>query len=176
MRSDEYYPMEQKIITAQPEGKVFAIYGSDTASVDALESVVARGLAVKADTLEALAQELGINAEGLAAAVEENNACVDAGTADALGGDPAFLKPIKEGPYYGMRRDATVMGTIPGLIVDEDLKVLDAEGQPIGNLYAIGELMFGNLFSDIYPMTGTANTLCMSAGRFAALDAVETME
>ncbi|MBP3655381.1 MAG: FAD-dependent oxidoreductase [Clostridia bacterium] len=173
MRSDQYYPKVQEIINDQEKGEVYTIYGSDSYNVDTLEGLVARGLLKKADTIDELAAALGIDAEGLKATLDVHNKCAAEGTTDEFGSAPASIKPVTQGPFYGCRRSACVMGTIPGLAVDENLKVLREDGTAIENLYAAGEVMFGNVMDDLYPMTGTALALAWTGGRLAVLDALQ---
>lgn len=171
-RSDQYYPKMQEIINDQEKGEVYTIYGSDSYDVASLETFVARGMMKKADTLEELCAQLGIDAEGLKATLERHNAAALSGGIDDFGSVPATVKPVTEGPYYGCRRSACIMGTIPGLAVNEQLKVIREDGSVIENLYAAGEVMFGNVMDDLYPMTGTAIALSWTGGRLATLDAL----
>lgn len=172
MRSDQYYPKAQEIINDQENGEVYTIYGSDSYKVETLESFVARGYMKKADTIEELCAMLGIDVEGFKATLEKHNAAAISGGIDDFGSVPATVKPVTEGPYYGCRRSACIMGTIPGLAVNEQLKVIREDGTVVENLYACGEVMFGNVMDDLYPMTGTAIALAWTGGRLATLDAL----
>ena len=67
------------------------------------------------------------------------------------------------------------MGTITGLEVNTDMQVIREDGTTIENLYATGELMFGNVFNEVYPMSGTALTTCISSDQIASDHAVQTM-
>lgn len=176
MAGDEYYPRQQQLITAQPEGLAYAIYDANWHDQETLEKFTEMGYVIKADSLEELAAALNINETELLASVQANNAAVSDNATDAFGTDPDYIFPLDTAPYYGYRRSANIMGTIAGLKVDESMHVLNEEDKPIGNLYAAGELIFGNLFNNTYPMSGTANTLAMSSGRIAAKDAVSSLK
>ena len=134
MRSDQYYPKVQEIINDQEGGEVYTIYGSDSYNTETLESFVARGLMKKADSVEELAEALGIDADGLVATLEKYNAAASAGIMDEFGSEPSTIKPVTQAPFYGCRRSACIMGTIPGLEVDTMLRVVREDGTPIGNL------------------------------------------
>jgi fumarate reductase flavoprotein subunit len=58
--------------------------------------------------------------------------------------------PISEGPFYAIRHFATSVVSWGGIVVDGDLRVLGAAGQPIPHLYAAGEVLgmgvFGHTF------------------------------
>jgi fumarate reductase flavoprotein subunit len=47
------------------------------------------------------------------------------------------------------------IGSIPGLEVDDTCHVVTSDGNPVENLYACGELIFGNVFQTAYPASGT---------------------
>lgn len=63
------------------------------------------------------------------------------------------VAPLEHGPYYAIRLVIGDIGTFAGLVTDEKTRVLDAAGQPIAGLYAVGNdaasVMGGN-----YPGAG----------------------
>ena len=65
-----------------------------------------------------------------------------------------------------------MIGTITGLAVDESMHVITSEGKVIENLFAAGELIYGNWFEGGYPMSGTGLGGCVSSGRIAAQTAI----
>ena len=81
------------------------------------------------------------------------------------GGTLEVMVPIITGPFYGMVHRA---GTIAGLAVDEEMRVIREDQTVIENLYAVGELIYGNWFNGNYPMSGTGLGGCVSSGRIAA--------
>lgn len=92
-----------------------------------------------APTIEALAERAGIDAAGLARAVGGFNYGVLTGN-DFFGRSHA-PRPIGTGPFYAIRMQGSSISSAVGLAVDDDLRVVRRDGQPIGNLYAIGELL-----------------------------------
>ncbi|MGF7149941.1 fumarate reductase flavoprotein subunit [Sphingomonas zeicaulis] len=92
-----------------------------------------------APTIEALAERAGIDAAGLARAVAGFNYGVLTGN-DFLGRVHA-PQSIGTGPFYAIRMQGSSISSAVGLAVDDDLRVVRRDGQPIGNLYAIGELL-----------------------------------
>lgn len=106
-----------------------------------MEECVRTGNALKADTLEELAELAGMDPAVLAGTVERYNAACAAGVDEEFGKDPAFLFPVgEEGPYYlllAMPRAYTSGG---GLYVNDKLQVLSAEDEttPIAGLFAAG--------------------------------------
>lgn len=128
---------------------------------------------VKADTLDELAAELGINAENLKVTVEEYNACCAAGY-DPMGKDAEFLKPIEEGPYYAASYFPSAYGTLGGIKINSDLEVIDENAQPIPGLYSAGTdacTIFGDSYMFLLP--GNTMGFCVNSGRFAGENAAE---
>lgn len=93
----------------------------------------------KADSLEELAKKAGINAEGLAQTVTAYNASVSSGS-DPLGRE-YMPRKISAGPYYAIIHLGSSATSSVGIVVDKDMRVVKADGTPIPNLYAAGEVL-----------------------------------
>ncbi|AKM33121.1 fumarate reductase [Pandoraea faecigallinarum] len=129
---------------------------------------VENGLLQKADTLEALAGKLGIDAHELVRTVSQWNAACDAGHDDAFGRRPETMAPLREGPFYAASLWPVVINTQGGPVHDAEQRVLDPFGEPIAGLYAAGEL--GSVFGHIY-MAGGNLAECIVGGRIAGRNA-----
>ncbi|MHA7835415.1 MAG: FAD-dependent oxidoreductase [Algiphilus sp.] len=108
----------------------------------------------RADTLEALAAKIGVDAQGLQASVErmaqhaarggdiefdKGGNVFDRYYSDPSVGPNPCLGPIEKPPFYAMRVDPGELGTKGGLLTDEHARVLrQADGQAIPGLYAVG--------------------------------------
>lgn len=116
----------------------------------------------KADTLEELAEKIGItDASAFAKTVERYNELVEKGVDEDMGKEAKWLKPIKTAPFYGIHRHIRLSAIIHGVNVNGDMQVLDKDGNPIEGLYSIGNCA-GNFYgSPDYPM----NVPGMSLGR-----------
>ena len=116
-------------------------------------SFIDRGYLVRAQTLPALAEALGIDAAGLLDSVERNNAYAVTGKdldfgkgddaysrslGDASHGPNPCLGPIGHGPFYAIRVFPGDTATTCGLVVDTHANVLDKSDRPIPGLYACG--------------------------------------
>ena len=89
-------------------------------------------------TVEGLAEALGMPA--LAASVAAHNA----GRHEPARTTSRFpAKPIAEPPFRAIRAVAGVTYSMGGLAIDEDARVLDAEGRPIPGLFAAGSAAAG---------------------------------
>ena len=136
---------------------------------ESIDELVAAGRAYKADTLEDLAKQIGVDPANFVKAVEEFNKAVDAGN-DPFG-RTLFDQKIDTAPFYAAKRVPTVHHTMGGIQINTKSEVLNAEGNVIPGLYAAGEVtggihganrLGGNALADI-------NTFGRIAGKNAAL-------
>ena len=126
------------------------------------------GMLVKATSLAELAQKLGIDADGLEATVKRFAGFAKSGIDEDFGrgsdehdrmyGDEGVspnpcLGPIDKPPYYGAPLYPGDIGTKGGLVVDDDARVLDEQGNPIEALYAAGNCT-ASIMGDKYPGAG----------------------
>ena len=113
---------------------------------ESANELVAAGRAVKADTLEGLAEQMGVPADALKAAVEDFNLYCEGGAKsgekDSFGRS-LFQTPIDNGPFYAAPRVPTVHHTMGGVKIDNDCRVLNESGEAIPGLYAAGEITGG---------------------------------
>ena len=141
------------------------------------ETLGGYALVNKADTLEELAELIGVDAEKLTASVARYNDLVDKGADDDFGKDTRYLAKIEEGPFYSVQRDFNwgLSATLGGLVIDEKQRVLNDDDEPIAGLFAAGNCS-GPFFGAVdYPMTfgGLSIGRCITGGYIAAEVAVE---
>lgn len=123
---------------------------------------------LSADSLAELAELTGIDADQLAATVEQFNADARTGVDTAFGrgsteqdrhlGDASVepnpcMTPLETGPYYAVPLHAGALGTSGGLATNHDGQVLDRHQEPIAGLYAAGNVS-GGVFRNTYPGGG----------------------
>jgi len=119
-------------------------------------------------TLEDLAKQFEVDAEGLRATLDTFNASVE------RGGDPfgraRFRGPL-EPPFHAIRVTGARWRTLGGLAVDGSARVLGAEGQPIAGLYATGGAAAGPCGEGTEGfLAGTDTLAALGLARLAALD------
>lgn len=96
-----------------------------------------------ADTLEELAEKIGVNAENLVATVAKFNENVAANAVDEFGRE-VYDHGIEEGPFWASAKQVPLLHhTMGGLKIDTDARVMDTHGQAIPGLYAAGEVTGG---------------------------------
>ncbi len=96
------------------------------------------GLYVSADSIEALADKIGVNKTNLAQTVETYKGYVANGKDEAFGRGMLNMS-FDEGPFYACRMTCRVQGTFGGINTDVDTQVLTADGAVIPGLFAAGE-------------------------------------
>lgn len=112
-----------------------------------------QGVLVKADTIEGLAEQIGVPPEALAATIERFNGFARSGVDedfdrgksgyDHYYGDPAnspnpSLGELGTGPFYAAKMVPGDLGTKGGIDTDADARALRADGTAIDGLYAAG--------------------------------------
>lgn len=80
------------------------------------------------------------------------------------------LAPIETAPFYAIRLHIGELGTLLGLDIDSDARVLDHRGEPIPGLYAAGNDA-SNLMGGDYPGGGATLGPGLTMGYLAAIHA-----
>jgi succinate dehydrogenase/fumarate reductase flavoprotein subunit len=139
------------------------------ASPKDLAPFLADGYLRQGTTLDELAGKLGIDAAGLKASVDQINHYAEAGVdpdfrrgvtayqqniGDATAGNKnPNLGPLTTAPYYAVKLYPGDIGAATGFATDGDARVLDAAGQPIPGLYAVGNDMH-SIMGGVYTAPG----------------------
>jgi fumarate reductase flavoprotein subunit len=131
---------------------------------------------LSADTLEGLAEKMGVPADVFVATVNRRNGLADTGHDDDFGLPLSSLKATKitDPPFFANQSNLIGFGVcLGGVWVNKELRVLKADGTPIPGLYAAGNTV-GRRFGDSYFQelcglsNGLADTHGYIAGRTAA--------
>ena len=148
-------------ILFQPQRVAFQIFDQTTKHLLRDEYHIPQVSKVESNTVEGLADGLGVDRDGLVRTVREFNTAVQPGDYNpteldgkgTVGIDPPksnWALPIDSPPYLGYAVTCGITFTFGGLKIDESCRVLDTEEAPIPGLYAAGE-MVGGLFYHNYP-------------------------
>jgi 3-oxosteroid 1-dehydrogenase len=147
---------------------------------------------VTAESIEALAAELGLDAETLAATVARFNEAAERGEDPDFGrgasaedrflGDDAVtpnpcLRALATGPFHAVPLHIGALGTSGGLSTDADARVLDFTGAPIPGLFAAGNVSatpFGGAYPGGGSTLGPAVLRGFVAGEYLAAHATGT--
>ncbi len=149
------------------------------------ESLEEDGFIQKADTLEELARNTGVDSAGLIGTIRRFNEYARNGKDPEFGrGDSAYdrfysdptVKPncclgtIEKPPFYSMRIYPGDIGTKGGLVTNESAQVLTVDGKIIEGLYAVGNTA-ASVMGHTYPGPGATIGPAMSFGYIAAMHA-----
>ena len=155
------YAKYGKEILAQPQRVAFQLFDQKTKHLLRDEYFIPQASVVEANTIEELADGLGIDVASLAHTVSEYNAAVQPGEYNPTvldGKRTDGIEPPKsnwaleldEPPYMGYAVTCGITFTFGGLKINAQTQVIDTEDAPIPGLYAAGELT-GGLFYNNYP-------------------------
>lgn len=125
-------------------------------------------LYVKADTIEELAAELGLDAATLKETVDTYNGYCEQRRDDEFCRLPATLAPLDEPPFYGIQVYAGFVNAQGGPKRNIQCEVLDVDDKPIPHLYSAGEL--GSFWAGAYVAGGNISE-ALYTGRTAGKNA-----
>ena len=167
VRGLTYAKMGRAILT-QPAGQAFQIIDANVRNGGLVSDCYEGATGEKADTLEELAQKLGIDTDGLRRTVREFNDAVPqdreaapspfkvdgVGTVNLIPPKSNFAMRIDKPPFEGYAVRCGITFTYGGLRIDpQTAQVQHVAGQPITGLYAAGEIV-GGLWHRNYPSGG----------------------
>ncbi len=144
---------------------------------------VGQGYAKEAVSIADLAPQLGLDTARLEETVERFNRFADAGVDEdfhrgenaysAYMGDAAHqpnpaLGALREAPFYAIEVRPSQLSTLAGLNTDAQGRVVDAGGNPVPGLYAVG-VDSNSLMGGRYPGGGSSLGPAMTFGYIASL-------
>ena len=170
------YAIWGRLVAGQPEQVAFSVI--DAKSIDKFMPSVYPP--ETANTIDGLAQKLGISGTKLRETVDAFNAACRPGNfmpteLDGLASDGLtppktnWARPITDPPFYGYSLRPGVTFTYLGLKVDETARV-SGPGGPLANVWAAGEIMAGSILGEGY-LAGFGMTIGTVFGRIAGQEA-----
>ena len=137
------------------------------------------------DSIEGLAEQLGLDPARARAAVDEFNAACPDGPIDqsVLDGKATsgltpektnWAAPIEKPPFYGFPLRPGITFTYMGVEVNDSAQILMQDGHPSANLFAAGEIMAGNVLGQGY-LAGIGMTIGAVFGRIAGATAARQL-
>lgn len=167
---------------AQTDTTMFIVMDSDTYPTgdelnnfgETANQLVEAGRAYKADTLEELAEKIGVPADALVSSITEYNRHAKGGDLEGQPdefGRTLYGTPIDTAPFYAAARVPTVHHTMGGVHINEFCQVINENGAVIPGLYAAGEVTGG--IHGTNRLGGNALTDTVVFGRIAGNSASE---
>lgn len=126
-----------------------------------------------ADTVEELAEKIGIDPAALAGTLEEYNADCEAHVDRLYCKSYHYMHPLK-GKLYAVALCLGAYGSLGGIQVNYKFQVMDENNRPIPGLYASGSDtcdIYGDTY--LFPLPGNTMGYAVNSGRLAAERAVD---
>jgi fumarate reductase flavoprotein subunit len=131
----------------------------------------------EADTVEELADKLGICPDKLQDTIDEYNDMCDQNRDTKFSKDPKYLRPIGKGKLYAGKFCLGAYGSIGGLRINSKCEVLNTEGEVIPGIYAAGtdaNTIYGDSYNFYLP--GNSMGFAVNTGRMAGEAVIEYIE
>ncbi len=137
-----------------------------------LDEALENGNVLMVETIEELAQRMGVPVRTFKATVARYNKLARNGEDLDFGKHPDRLTTIEKPPFYACQMEARYMVILSGLKINTKLQVIDTERNAIPGLYAAGNVS-GSFFGNQYPTTipGLTHSRAWTFGRLAGLNA-----
>jgi fumarate reductase flavoprotein subunit len=141
-----------------------------------IQKGLASGFAFKADTIEALADQIDINPEKLRDTIETVNRYADQRYDPDFSRKPEHLIrfDLDKGPYFALKGLRTFFLTLGGVKLNTKMQALTETDEVIPGLYVTGQDM-GGLYDTTYDLLaeGSASSFALSSGRVAVNSIIE---
>ncbi len=139
-----------------------------------LKRGIQEGKVFDAQSLEALAEKIGVDQKQFRATVDEYNACCDKNLDFVFAKDRRYLKPIRTPRFYAVKFCVSALITEGGLKINYKAEVIDKDKNTIPGLYAAG-CVAGGIVGDTYPLDTTGGSLGFAViyGRIAGENALK---
>ena len=124
----------------------------------------------KGDSLEELAEKMGLPVDEVMASVERYNGFCETGVDEDFHKIPERLQPVSTPPYYICRCQPWLLIVTGGLQTNLKMQILDTEGNVIPGLYGAGTIvgdMYANCYSTHFPGHNLGAN-CLTFGYVAA--------
>jgi fumarate reductase flavoprotein subunit len=138
-----------------------------------IDEQVERGTVLHADTIEELADRMGVPGRQLLATVEQYNEDCMVRVDRHFRKRTDVIRPVAAAPFYATElRLSHVAVTAVGLRIDSEARVIDELGWPVVGLYAAGECT-GGVVGETYVGSGNSITNAFVFGRIAGRGAAK---
>ncbi len=143
-------------------------------------SALARGTTelFVADSVEELAEKMGVDKGALKATVDEYNGYCAKGHDELFAKEQKYLRPLKGPRFYAVKARTVFLGTLGGVKINHKIEVIDKKGKPIPGLYACG-YDAGGMWGDSYCIrasSGLSSAFAMNSGRIAGKSALRYLD
>lgn len=138
-----------------------------------MDEAVSAGVAFKADSFEGLEKAAGFKKGVFTSTMDRYLKAIKEQKDDEFYKESFWLTPIASAPYYLVRMEPAIFGTVGGINVNERIEALDDRGNPIPGLYVAGQDGGGMYGYPYYEIVGVAQGYAYNSGRIAGENAAE---
>ena len=199
MNEDSYVQGRATSIMRQPDGYCYSILAGDYAenvqdslkygggifwgnaglrygdpktiesSYVSVERALKEGHAVKADTIEEIADMIDVDKEEFLRTFAQYNEFCRNGKDLQFGKRKELLYPMDKGPYVAVKIGTALLEVVGGVSIDCSMRALDKNRQPVAGLFAVGDTT-GGLYGHEYVTTilGNSHGRALTWGYIAA--------
>ena len=182
---DEFYGDNKKFID-QPEMVTLVVFddetyhktGCQTYGAPLFDKAMEKGVSTvhKADTLEELAEQMGVPVDTFMATVEDFNSYCGTEGPDQFG-RTSFEQKIETAPFYAMELNISVATSKGGCKIDPQGRIIDVKGQVIPGIIGVGEIAAFQFSGDArIHIVGGCNCPSLCFGRIGAHTLLEDAE
>ena len=131
-------------INALPEKSAYLVFDQGVRDrAKAIDFYDQKGFVEKGETIEELAEKIGMPADTLKATIDTWNQDVNAKDDKQFGRTTGMEADLSTAPYYAIKIAPGIHHTMGGVKINTKTEVLREDGTPIKGLYAAGELTGG---------------------------------
>ncbi len=142
---------------------------------ESIDKAIEIGRGFKADTVEELAELMGMKTDVLKNTIDRYNELVEAGVDSDFNKPSNYLLPI-EAPYIGLDLTGNLNDTYVSIRINKNAQVIDTKGSVIEGLYAAGGAASAQTLNQEYIGSGSALLNGLTFGRVAAAHAADKLK
>jgi fumarate reductase flavoprotein subunit len=135
------YSEQAAVVLAQPDGIAFDIFDERIATIarqfEDFRQAEASGAVVEASSVERLAERLNLPSSALAQSFADVERAKRASARDRFGRSFAGVAPLSP-PFKAVKVTGTLFHTQGGVAIDQQARVMNAQGTRLPNLFAAG--------------------------------------
>lgn len=170
------YEIAQEITHHVENALSWAIVDAENAAANRVGSDFdfEHGYLYVADTIEELAEKIGVPSDKLVETASAYNAAAKGEMEDGFGGTVDSMDSLDAGPYYALKMRPCMITSLVAVTVDGNCHVLMENGEQIPNLFATGDMILGNLLNCYNSGHGIGNAIY--SGNLAAQTAKDEIK
>jgi fumarate reductase flavoprotein subunit len=138
-----------------------------------MDEAASAGVAFKADSFEGLEKAAGFKKGVFTSTMDRYLKAIKDRKDDDFYKESFWLTPIATAPYYLVRMEPAIFGTIGGINVNERIEALDDSGKPVPGLYVAGQDGGGMYGYPYYEIVGVTQGYAYNSGRIAGENAAD---